>query len=91
LPDRSSDEKPKFTFEPLDRKKHNRAAFSCEPESLDKYLKAHATLEIRKRVAAVCVLTPDGKTIAGDYSLPQYSVEAGELPSELTQQLRLPR
>ena len=81
----------KFTIEPLDKRKHNRAAFSCEQESLNLYLKERATQEIRKRVAAVYVLTPDGKTIAGYYTLSQYAVEAGELPPELIQQLHLPK
>jgi predicted GNAT family N-acyltransferase len=36
-------------------------------------------------------LTPDGKTIAGYYTLSQYAIEAGELPAELVQQLHLPR
>jgi GNAT superfamily N-acetyltransferase len=90
LADQSSN-KLKFTVEPLDKKKHNRAAFSCGQESLDRYLKDYATQEIKKRVAAVYVLTPDGKVIAGYYTLSQYSIAAGELPPELTQQLRLPR
>jgi GNAT superfamily N-acetyltransferase len=89
--DRPLQEKPTFRFEPLDKKKHGRAAFSCEQESLDRYLKEHATQEIKKRVAAVYVLNPDGKTIAGYYTLSQYTVEAGELPPELVQQLHLPR
>ena len=87
MADRPVQEKPKLRFEPLDRKKHNRAAFSCEQESLDRYLKEHATQEIKKRVAAVYVLTPDGKTIAGYYTLSQYAIEAGELPPELVQHL----
>ena len=84
-------EKPKLRFEPLDRKRHDRAAFSCEQESLDRYLKERATQEIKRRVAAVYVLTPDGKTIAGYYTLSQYAIEANELPPELVQQLHLPR
>jgi GNAT superfamily N-acetyltransferase len=84
-------EKPRLRFEPLDKKKHDRAAFSCEQESLDRYLKEHATQEIKKRVAAVYVLTPDGKTIAGYYTLSQYAIEAGELSPELVQQLHLPK
>jgi len=87
----SIQEKPRLRFEPLDKKKHDRAAFSCEQESLHRYLKEHATQEIKKRVAAVYVLTPDGKTIAGYYTLSQYAIEAGELPPELVQQLHLPR
>ena len=82
---------PTFRFEPLDKRKHDRAAFSCEQESLDRYLKERATQEVKKRVAAVYVLTPDGRTIAGYYTLSQYAIEAGELPAELVQQLHLPK
>ena len=89
--DRPVQEKSKLRFEPLDKKKHDRAAFSCEQESLDKYLKEHATQEIKKRVAPVYVLTPGGKTIAGYYTLSQFAIEAGEVPPELVQQLHLPR
>ncbi len=91
MADRPVQEKSRLRFEPLDKKKHDRAAFSCEQESLDRYLKEHATQEIKKRVAAVYVLTPDGKTIAGYYTLSQYAIEAGELPPELVQHLHLPR
>jgi GNAT superfamily N-acetyltransferase len=91
LADRSVPERTKLRFEPLDKKKHDRVAFSCEQESLERYLKEHATQEIKKRVAAVYVLTPDGNTIAGYYTLSQYAIEAGELPPELVQQLHLPR
>jgi GNAT superfamily N-acetyltransferase len=91
LADHPIPEKPRLRFEPLDKKKHDRAAFSCEQESLDRYLKEHATQEIKKRVAAVYVLTPDGKTIAGYYTLSQYAIEAGELSPELVQQLHLPK
>ena len=80
-----------FRFEPLDKKKHNRAAFSCGQESLDTYLKERANQEINKQVAAVYVLTPDGKAIAGYYTLSQYAIEAGEIPPGLMQKLRLPR
>ena len=59
----------RFRFEPLDKKKHNRAAFSCEHEPLNRYLREQASQEIKKSVAAVYVFTPDGKTIAGFYSL----------------------
>jgi len=91
LADHPVQENLKLRFEPLDKKKHDRAAFSCEQESLDRYLNEHATQEIKKRVAAVYVLTPDGKTIAGYYTLSQYAIEAGELPPELVQQLHLPK
>ncbi len=81
---------PRLRFEPLD-KRHDRAAFSCEHERLNKYLKEQATQEIRKRVSAVYILTPDGRTIAGYYTLSQYAVDAGELPAEIAHQLHVPR
>ncbi|MGA9642804.1 MAG: GNAT family N-acetyltransferase [Terriglobales bacterium] len=84
-------ENRKLRFEPLDKKVHDRAAFSCEHEALNVYLKQTASQEVQKRVAAVYVLTPDGKTIAGYYTLSQYTIEAGELPDEAVQRLRLPR
>ena len=84
-------EKQKFRFEPLDKKLHNRAAFSCEHEALNVYLKERAGQEIKKRVTAVYVLTPDGKTIAGYYTLSQYAIKPGELPDELVKLLHLPK
>ena len=85
-----SQESKQFRFEPLGAR-HDRAAFSCEHERLNTYLRQQATQDIRKRVAAVYVLTPDGKTIAGYYTLSQYSIDAAELPQELMRKLHLPR
>ncbi len=84
-------EKQNSRFEPLDKKVHNRAAFSCEHEALNVYLKERANQEVQKRVAAVYVLTPDGKAIAGYYTLSQYTIEPGDLPEEAAQRLRLPK
>lgn len=91
MADRLSQEKPRFQFEPLEKKKHGRAAFSCGQDSLDRYLKEQATQDIKKRVAAVYIATVDGKTIAGYYTLSQYAIEADEFPYELIQQLHLPK
>jgi GNAT superfamily N-acetyltransferase len=84
-------EEQKFRFEPLDEKAHNRAAFSCEHEALNVYLKERASQEVQKRVAAVYVLTHDRKAIAGYYTLSQYTIEPGDLPEEAVQRLRLPK
>lgn len=81
----------KFVFEPFDKKKHDRAAFSCEHEALTTYIKQQAGQDVKKRVAAAFVLTPDGKTIAGYYTLSQYAVDAGSAPEETMQKLRLPK
>ena len=80
-----------FASEPLDGKKHNRAAFSCEHKALAEYLKQQASQDVKKHVAAVFVLTPDGTTIAGYYSLSQYGVDAGELPHDVFEQLKIPK
>lgn len=80
-----------FHIEPFDKKKHDRAAFTCEHEVLVAYLKERASQEIKKHVAAVFILTPDGRTIAGYYTLSQYAVDAGDLPEEVFKALSLPK
>ncbi len=37
------------------------------------------------------VLTPDGKTVAGYYTLSQYAVAVGDLPEAVVKRLKLPR
>ena len=81
----------KFRIEPLDRKRHDRVAFSCGVEALDRYLKQQASQDLEKRVAAVLVLTPDGSTIAGYYTLSQYAVSIGQLPEQVLKRLKPPR
>jgi predicted GNAT family N-acyltransferase len=71
--------------------KHDRAAFSCEHERLNLYLRQQAGQDVRKRVAAVYVLTPDGKIVAGYYTLSQFSIDAGEIPEDLARKLRVPK
>jgi predicted GNAT family N-acyltransferase len=76
----------KFAFEPLGQQ-HDRAAFSCGVEPLDAYLQKQASQDAKKRAAAPFILTPDGKTIAGYYTLSQYAIELGDLPDELAKKL----
>jgi ribosomal protein S18 acetylase RimI-like enzyme len=76
----------RFAFEPLGRK-HDRAAFSCGVGPLDAYLQKQASQDARKRAAAPFVLTPDGKTIAGYYTLSQYAMELKDVPDEVAKQL----
>jgi predicted GNAT family N-acyltransferase len=81
-----------FVFEPLDKKKHDRAAFSFGVEALDNYLKNQAGQDSDKRVAVVIVATAnDGRTIAGYYTLSQHAVDAGDIPVEVHKQLKLPK
>jgi len=88
MPDEAAN---KFIVEPFDKKKHDRTAFSCEHEALIKYLKQQASQDIKKHVAAVFVLTRDGRGIAGYYTLSQYAIEIGDLPPELVHELGLPK
>jgi len=78
--------KTTFRVEPLG-KAHDRAGFSCGREVLDNYLKKHASQDVEKRVAICFVLTPDGKTVAGFYTLSQYSVNLVSLPEEIARKL----
>jgi predicted GNAT family N-acyltransferase len=79
-------EKPRFVVEPLGPK-HDRAAFSCGVEILDAYLHKHAGQDLKKRVAVPFVITPDGTTIAGYYTLSQYAVQLDEVPAEVAKKL----
>jgi ribosomal protein S18 acetylase RimI-like enzyme len=66
---------------------HNRAAFSCGVESLDRYLQKQAGQDVAKHVAAVFVATPNGQTIAGFYTLSAHAISAGELPLGIARKL----
>lgn len=75
-----------FKIEPLDDR-HDRAAFSCDQEDLDRYLHRQAGQDMKKRVAAVFVATADGKTIDGFYTLSAHMLNLGELPEETAKKL----
>lgn len=85
------DSRTKFAIEPFDKKKHNRTAFSCEHAALNTYIQRQASQDVKKRVAAVFVLTPDGETIAGYYTLSQYALDSGGVPEETMRNLGLPK
>ena len=75
-----------FRVEPL-AKTHDRTAFSCGVGALDSYLKTHASQDVAKRVAACFILTPNGATVAGFYTLSQYAVDLAGLPREFASKL----
>lgn len=87
----STEERPTFTIEPLDVDKHDRAAFFCEEDPLTEYIRERARHEVTKKVTAVYVITNDGKTIAGYYTLSQYAIDVGEIPGEVTKALKVPK
>jgi predicted GNAT family N-acyltransferase len=75
-----------FRVEPLG-KAHDRAAFSCGSEPLDSYLQKQAGQDVAKHAAVCFLLTPDSKTVAGYYTLSQYSVDLVKLPGEMAKKL----
>lgn len=79
-------EKPRFVIELLGPK-HDRPAFSCGVEALDAYLHKQAERDLKKRAAVPFVITPDGKTIAGYYTLSQYAVQLDAIPAEVAKKL----
>jgi GNAT superfamily N-acetyltransferase len=79
-------EKPHFVMELLGPK-HDRAAFSCGVEALDVYLHKQAGQDLKKRAAVPFVITPDGETIAGYYTLSQYAVQLDVIPEEVAKKL----
>ena len=67
--------------------KHDRAAFSCGVEALDRYLQKQAGQDVSRRLAAVFVITPDGTTIAGFYTLSAHLVNLADLPENVAKKL----
>lgn len=76
-----------YRVEPLG-KHHDRSAFSCGVESLDRYLREQAGQDARKRVAAPFVLC-EGKSaeVVGYYTLSALSVDVGEWPEDVAKKL----
>lgn len=69
---------------------HDRAAFGCGDEALDRYFRTQATQDIRRRVAN-CFAVVEAATgrVAGYYTLSAASIPLVDLPAEETK--RLPR
>ena len=79
---------PQFLIEPLGR--HERKAFSCGVEPLDRYFREQATQDIRRRVTACFVAVGEASgMIAGYYTLSAGAVALTDLPVILAK--RLPR
>lgn len=75
-----------YRIEPL-ADKHSRVAFSCGVAALDRYLQRQAGQDVAKHVAAAFVITPDGKTIAGFYTLSAHVLNLGDLPDNVAKKL----
>ncbi|MBS4019787.1 MAG: GNAT family N-acetyltransferase [Dechloromonas sp.] len=75
-----------FLLSPLDAA-HDRAAFRCDSEPLNHYLRDQVTQDIRRRVAACFVALADEQRIAGYYTLASASVLLADLPASIGKKL----
>jgi GNAT superfamily N-acetyltransferase len=78
-----------FRFEILQRH-HNRGAFSCGVESLDRYIQTQARQEAQRNVASVYVLLDiEADRIVGYYTLSAAAIDTSHLPEDVVR--RFPR
>ena len=78
---------PSVKIEPL-AKKHDRAAFSCGYEELDRYIKERASQEAKKKISASFVLVESGdNTVIGFYNLSATSILLCDLPEKTAKKL----
>ena len=83
--DRTSPES-RYRIEPL-TSNHDRAAFSCGVPELDNYIRQQAGQDLKRKLAAVFVLTAGNREIAGFYALSARSILAMELPPDIAKKL----
>jgi ribosomal protein S18 acetylase RimI-like enzyme len=78
---------PPFRVEPLSET-HNRSAFSCGQEPLDRYLKTQASQDLRRRMAT-CFLAIESATgeVAAYYTLAAAGIPLTDLPAEIVKKL----
>jgi len=75
-----------YHVEPLSDK-HQREEFSCGVQPLDRYLQKQARQDASKGVSAAFVITPDGATIAGFYTLSSTELKLRDLPDDFAKKL----
>ncbi|HEV8582984.1 MAG TPA: hypothetical protein VGX68_28285, partial [Thermoanaerobaculia bacterium] len=82
---------PPYRIEPLGAH-HNRAAFSSGVEPLDRYLRAQAGQDSRRRVASCFILTraDEPAQVLGYYTLSALSIALSDLPSSIVKRGRQP-
>jgi GNAT superfamily N-acetyltransferase len=74
-------------IELLDRNRHDRADFDCGVPALNSYLQRQASQDVDKRAAVVYVAVVDAPSIAGYYTLSQFSIELAGLPETVAKRL----
>lgn len=83
-----SDPSPRFLTVRLDSSAHDRDGFCSGTEPLDRYLKAQASQDVKRRLSQCFVALEEGR-IAGYYTLSATSIPLDRLPLDLAK--RLPR
>jgi GNAT superfamily N-acetyltransferase len=80
--------KLRYSIEPLQGRRHARAAFTCGRPELDDYLRNRATQDLERNAAAVFVALPTASAdVAGYYSLSALSVPLTDLPATVARKL----
>jgi ribosomal protein S18 acetylase RimI-like enzyme len=73
---------------PLDSKVHDRAGFSCDAPELDRYIREHASQDIKRDLARVFVAVEVGTpAVRGYYSLSAASFQRDTLPADQAKRL----
>jgi len=76
-----------FRLEALNDR-HDRSAFNCGQEALDRYLRTLATQDIRRRIAACFVaIEQSSERIVAFYTLAAASIPTSDPPSEVIKKL----
>ncbi len=80
-------------IESLQKGKHQRLAFTCGVESLDRFLHENAHQAVAKSLSKTYVAVDDAdeNVILGYYTVTTTQVEAGDLPDHLVRKLKLPK
>jgi GNAT superfamily N-acetyltransferase len=76
-----------LTIELFDRNRHDRSSFDCGVPALNAYLQRLTSQDMEKRAAVVYVGVIDAPSIAGYYTLSQFSIELTRLPESLAKRL----
>jgi len=76
-----------LALQSLDGRQHDRQAFTCGVAALDNYLKHRASQEMARGTSSVYVATPDGRTIAGFFTLSQYGMARTAFPEQVAKGL----
>ena len=83
----TASQEPAYRFEPLGDQ-HDRAAFSCGVDALDRYFRGDPIRQdVSRKVTNAFVLTPDGTFVAGFYTLSPISILSVDLPPALAKKL----